>query len=71
MSFTIKEARQKLGLTQQQMACLLGMTRPALAKIEGGVEGRKETKGHIAHLIALQLIFEHGLLEDLMSKLKE
>jgi len=68
---TIKEARQQLGVTQKQMADLLGMTQPMVGKIEGGVEGRKETKGHIAHLIALELIFDHGLLEDLISNLNE
>lgn len=71
MKLTIKESRQKLGLTQQKMSLLLGMIRPALAKIEVGMEGRKETKGHIAHLAAIELIFEHGLLDELAAKLKE
>ena len=65
----IKETRINFGLTQNKMAKLLGMAQPSLARIESG--RRHETKGHIAHLIALDLIFEHGLLEDLISKLKE
>ena len=71
MSITIKKVRGNLGLTQKKMAELLGMTRSMVGKIEIGVEGRTETKGHIAHLNALELIFEHGLLEDLITKLKE
>jgi len=33
---TIKEARQKLGLTQKEFAPLLGMTQQAVARIESG-----------------------------------
>jgi predicted transcriptional regulator len=67
---TIKESRLRLGLTQKTMALYFGMTQPALAKIEGGVEGRKETKGHLAHLVAIELLNEHGLLDELVTRLK-
>ena len=67
----IKEVRATLGLTQQKMAELMGMARTRVTEIETGNSGRSETKGHIAHLIALDLIFEHGLLDELVSKLKE
>lgn len=66
----IKESRLRLGLTQKQMALLMGLTQPALAKIETGIEGRKETKGHVAHLVAVDLIANHGLIDDLTTKLK-
>jgi len=68
MTATIKEARQKLGLTQSKMAVLLGMAQPTLARIESG--GRNETKGHRAHLAALELLNEHGLIDKLATKLK-
>ncbi|MCK5232714.1 MAG: helix-turn-helix transcriptional regulator [Desulfobulbaceae bacterium] len=69
MNITIKEVRQRLNLTQSKMAELLGMSQPALAKIETGVEARKETKGHIAHLIALGIISENDLLGDLQNNI--
>ena len=65
---TIKEARQKLGLTQKQFAQLLGMTQQAVARIESG--GRMETKGHQAALTAIELIFEHGLIAELVARCK-
>lgn len=71
MKSKAKEVRGNLGLTQLQMATLMGMARTRVTEIETGSTGRKETKGHIAHLIALELIFEHGLLEDLITKLNE
>ena len=62
---TIKETRRKLGLTQKQFAPLLGMTQQSVARIESGE--RAETKGHLAALQAIALIFEHGLLADLIA----
>lgn len=71
MAITIKEARVKLGLTQKQMADLLGMSQHRVSEIERGVGGRAETKGHIAHIVALNLLNEHGFIADLATKLKE
>jgi len=71
MVTTVKEVRGNLGLTQQKMADLMGMARTRVNELETGTTGRKETKGHIAHLIALELIFEHGSLDELVAKLKE
>ncbi len=68
---TIKQLRGTLGITQQKMADLMGMARTRVNEIETGTTGRSETKGHIAHLIALELIYEHGLIEELATKLKE
>jgi DNA-binding transcriptional regulator YiaG len=65
---TIKEARRKLGLTQKEFSPLLGMTQQAVARIES--EERKETKGHRATLQAIELIFEHGLLAELIARCK-
>ena len=65
---TIKEARCKLGLTQKEFAPLLGMTQQAVARIESGE--RKETKGHLAALLAIDLLFEHGLIAELVARCK-
>lgn len=65
---TIKEARRKLGLTQKEFAPLLGMTQQAVARIESG--WRAETKGHRAVLVAIELLFEHGLIAELVARCK-
>jgi len=65
---TIKEAREILGLTQKQFAPLLGMTQQAVARIESGE--RMETKGHRASLAAIELLFEHGLIAELIARCK-
>jgi|SaaInl4_200m_RNA_FD_contig_111_201940_length_500_multi_5_in_0_out_0_2 predicted transcriptional regulator len=69
MGESIKEVRSKLGLTQKQMAPLLGMTQQGVGRIETGYEGRKETNGHRHILMLISLISEHGLLEELQSRL--
>jgi len=65
---TIKKARRKLDLTQKQFAPLLGMTQQAVARIESGE--RNETKGHLAALLAIELLFEHGLIAELVARCK-
>lgn len=67
---TIKEARQKLGLTQKQMAVLLGTTQHRVSEIERGIDGRTETKQMRHHLAALLVIGGHGLLDELATTLK-
>jgi transcriptional regulator with XRE-family HTH domain len=65
---TIKETRSKLGLTQKQFAPLLGMTQQAVARIESGE--RRETKGHLASLRAIELISMHDLIAELLEMCK-
>ena len=47
----IKQTRKVLQLTQKQMGRLMGMSQPAIARIETGV--RKETKQQLAMLDCL------------------
>lgn len=67
---TIKEARRKLGLTQKQMASLLGMSQSGVGRIETGYEGRSETRQMQHHLAAIEVVFEAGLGEKLASKIE-
>ena len=67
---TIKEARPTLGLTQKQMADLLGTTQHRVSEIERGIDGRTETKQMQHHLAALLVIKKNGLLEELAAKVK-
>ena len=67
---TIREARRKLGLTQKQMSELLGNTQHRISEIENGVDGRAETKQQLHHLAAIELIFEHGLITELIARCK-
>jgi len=62
----IKHVRLRLGLTQKQMARYMGMTQPAVARIERRIGGRKETYGHLAHLCGLVVLGRHGLLAGAM-----
>jgi len=70
MSFLVKESRLRLGLTQKQMADLLGTTQHRISEIERGVDGRSETKQQQHHLAAIDLIFEHGLIAELVARCK-
>ena len=67
---TIKEARHKLGLTQKQIADLMGTVQHRISEIERGIDGRKETKQMQHHLAAIELLGEHGLLDELATKVK-
>ncbi len=62
MKVTIKEVRSKFGLTQKQMARIMGMAQPTLARIESGK--RTETKVHMANLLALDLLYANSLLDE-------
>jgi len=67
---TIKEARKKLGLTQKEIAEILGNTQHRVSEIERGIDGRTETKQQLHHLKAIELIFEHGLIAELVARCK-
>lgn len=67
---SLSEARCKLGLTQKQLADLLGTMPHRISELENGVDGRKPTKQMQHHLEALEVIAEHGLLDYLATKIK-
>lgn len=54
-----KAGREQLGLTQQQLANVTGMTQPAVARIE---TTRKPTKQQAATMRLLLLVNKHGLM---------
>ena len=70
MSKTIKESRLRLGLTQKQMADLLGTSQHRISEIERAVDGRAETKQMIHHLAAIEVVSEAGLIENLALKIE-
>lgn len=67
---TIKDTRQKLGVTQKQMASMLGMSQQGVGRIETGYEGRSETRQLQYHLAAIEVIAEAGLLDILAAKIE-
>jgi len=71
LTVTIKEVRQKLDLTQKQMAKLLGVTQHRVSELERGIDGRAETRQQIKHLSAIQFIAEHGLLDEFTDRQRD
>ena len=67
----LKDLRTKLELTQSEMGELLGISQQAVYRVETGFQNRKETKIMERFLIALELIAEHGLVEELKRKIGE
>ena len=67
---TIKETRHTLGLTQKQMADLLGMSQSGVGRIESGYECRSETRQLKHHLAALEVISDSGLMGVLAAKVE-
>jgi len=67
---TIRETRSKLGLTQQQMADLLGMSQQGVSRIETGYESRSETRQILHHLAAIDIVAEVGLLDVLKANVQ-
>lgn len=65
----LKEVRRKLGLTQKQIADLLGTAQHRISEIERGVDGRKETRQMRHHLAALIVLGKHKLLDKLREML--
>lgn len=62
---TIKDRRQQLGVTQQQLAILLGISRASLANIE---TGRQRMLVHQLYRLADKLDLQ---LQDLLPKPEE
>lgn len=53
----IREARQRLGLTQLELANKIGSTQPAMARLEaGGVTPNLDTPSRIASALGLELV---------------
>ena len=44
------------------------MTQQAVSRIESGE--RSETKGHLAALLAIELLFDNGLIAELQARCK-
>lgn len=70
MSENLKEVRRKLGLTQKQMADLLGTAQHRISEIERGIDGRSETKQMQHHLVAIEVLADHGLIDELSTKVR-
>lgn len=62
---SIKYVRHRLGLTQKQMAELMGMDQSRLSKIETQWSGRKETNVHLAFLDILENIRQYSVRNGL------
>ena len=56
---TMKHVRQRYGLSQQEMARLMGMRQQSVSRIETGE--RSETLQHLAFLRVLDKIYEESL----------
>ncbi len=55
----IRRAREKLGLTQTELAERVGSTQPAIARLEaGGVSPSLDTLSRIATALGLELLVE-------------
>lgn len=65
---SIKEVRERNGLTQQQIASYMGMSQHRVSEIERGVDGRSETKQQRHFLDALEVIVENDLLDELNNR---
>lgn len=67
MMCSIKQARQSLGLSQSQMATLMGMTQGHYSDIERGAGGRQPTRVHWACVRLIQACQSAGVLDDLLA----
>lgn len=55
----VREARERLGITQLELARRIGSTQPAMARLEvGGVTPSLDTLGRIAAALGLELVVE-------------
>lgn len=66
----VKELRSKLGLTQTAMGKLLGCNQRRCSAIEVGTDNRKATIQMQHHLAALEVLHDHGLIDQLFEKLE-
>lgn len=61
--------RSRLGLTQERLGELLGMSRANYCRLETGADGRRLTKIQRAALRSIAFLAERGLLEDYLYEL--
>jgi ribosome-binding protein aMBF1 (putative translation factor) len=55
----VRRAREKLGVTQAELATRIGSTQPAVARLEaGGVSPSVDTLQRIADALGLELVVE-------------
>lgn len=67
----IKTIRKKLKQTQIQMSKLLGVSQHRVSEIERGVDGRSETITQRHLLAAIELLADHGLLDNFFEKVNK
>lgn len=67
----LKEARFQMGLSQKNMALLLGMKQRHYSRLETGYENRKPTKQHARIVKILDFIHSKGLLAELIEYINE
>ncbi len=60
-----REARRKLGVNQQQLSLLLGLTQPAVSRLEQGQRG--VTHQQAAGMALLIWIKDQGLFDQLVA----
>lgn len=58
----MKSARQVMGLTQSEMALLIGMRQAHYCRLENGAEGRRPTGSQLAAVSAIIRLHELGAL---------
>jgi len=55
----VRNAREKLGITQAELAARIGSTQPAVARLEaGGVNPSLDTLARIADALGLELVVQ-------------
>lgn len=59
MAERVRGAREKLGITQAELAARIGSTQPAVARLEaGGVSPSLDTLSRIAAALDLELVVD-------------
>ena len=67
----IKEAREKIGMTQAQFGKLMGMSQSRISEIEHNANFRIETFQHKIHLIGIEMLVENDLLEEFQKRINK